>query len=125
VDALRQVHAALVPGGLVIDTQPVSAQPSIETEGAGLGTLDMREWAQTIATVDERIDNAIRAGLFALEEERRFIVTDRYDDGADLAGETREWQGTHIDDSLAQQLSREQRPVLLHQEIRLRLLRAL
>jgi hypothetical protein len=85
----------------------------------------MRKWAQTIAAVDGRFEQAIAEGLFVIEEERRFNVTDRYDDGADFLTETREWQGTRIEEALAERLSREQQAVCLHQEIRLRLLRAL
>jgi hypothetical protein len=125
VNALRHLHAALVPGGVVLDTQPVSALPPIETEAGPSGALDMRDWAQTIAAVDGRFEQAIAEGLFVIEEERRFNVTDRYDDGADFLAETREWQGTRIEEALAERLSREQQAVCLHQEIRLRLLRAL
>jgi hypothetical protein len=97
VNALTRIHAALVPGGLVIDTQPVSARPPIETESAQLGTLDMREWAQTIETIDREFAQAIGDRLFALAAERRFVVTDGYDDGEEFVAETREWRGTHID----------------------------
>jgi hypothetical protein len=125
VNALRQIHAALVPGGRVIDTQPVSAQPPIEAEAGDLGTLDMREWARTIATIDGQLERAIGDGLFALEEECRFVVTDSYDDGAEFVAEVREWAGTHIEDAFAQRLAQERGPVQLHQEVRLRVLRAL
>jgi hypothetical protein len=125
VNALRQIHAALVTGGRLVDTQPVGVHPRIETGGATLGTLDMTEWARTIVAIDQRFEEAIDAGLFGLEQERQFIVTDEYDDGPEFVAETREWQGTHIDAGFAHQLAREQRPVRLHQEIRLRVLRTL
>jgi hypothetical protein len=125
VNALTRIHAALVPGGLVIDTQPVSARPPIETESAQVGTLDMREWAQTIETIDREFEQAIGDGLFALAAERRFVVTDGYDDGAEFVAETREWRGTHIDPGFAARLARERRPIRLHQDVRLRVLRAL
>jgi hypothetical protein len=124
VDALRKIHDALVPGGLVIDTQPVSADPPVESEAEPLGTLDMRDWAQTIATVDRRIEQTIRDGFFELDEESRFIVTDEYDNGAEFVAVTREWAGTHLDDAFAQRIGDERRPVRLHQEVRLRVLRA-
>ncbi len=125
MNALSQIHAALVPGGLVIDTQPVSAQPPIEAEAAPLGRLDMRSWAQTIATIDGRVEQAIGDGVFQIEEERRFVVTDGYDDGAEFVAEVREWAGTHIEDAFAARLATERRPVQLRQEVRLRVLRAL
>jgi hypothetical protein len=123
VNALRKIHAALVPGGLVIETQPVSAGPAIEAQAGELGRLDMHEWAKTIDAVDERIAQAIRYGLFVVDDERRFIVTDAYDDGAEFVSEVREWAGTHVDDALAERARHEQGPVRLHQEVRLRVLR--
>jgi hypothetical protein len=125
VNALRNIYDALVPGGLVIDTQPVSASPPVESVAGPLGTLDMREWAQTIATVDRRIERTIRDGLFEIEEERRLVVTDEYGDGAEFVAVTRGWAGTRVDDALAALVAREQRPVRLHQDVRLRVLRAL
>jgi hypothetical protein len=124
VNALQRIHDALVPDGLVIDTQPVSAEPPIESQAGPLGALDMREWARTIATIDLRVEQTLRDGLFDLEHESRFVVTDEYDDGAELVAATREWAGTRLDDTFAEHVGSEPRRVRLHQEIRLRLLRA-
>jgi hypothetical protein len=125
VHALRNIHAALIPGGPIIDTQPVSAHPPIEADDAELGTLDMRDWARTIEQIDRLTEQTIREGLFTIDEERRFTVTDSYDDGPEFVAEARQWAGTHVGDALANRLAREPRPVRLHQEIRLRVLRAL
>jgi hypothetical protein len=76
VNALRRIHAALVPDGLVVDTQPVSARPRVEAGGLQLGTLDMREWRVTIDAVDALVAETIDDGLFVLEAERSFMVTD-------------------------------------------------
>lgn len=125
MNALCKIHAALVPGSLVIDTQPVSAEPPIEAETGEFATLDMREWALTIEAVDQRIAEAIRAGLFAVEREDRFTVIDEHDDGADFVAVVREWAGTRVDDALAERAGQEHGPVRLHQEVRLRVLRRL
>jgi hypothetical protein len=124
VNALEKIHDALVPGGLVIDTQPVSAEPPVESEAGPLGVLDMREWARTIATIDRRVEQTMRDGLFDLMDERRFVVTDEYDSGAELVTQTSEWAGTRLDDTFAELVGSEPRRVRLHQQIRLRLLRA-
>ena len=124
MNALHKIHDALVPGGLVVDTQPVSAAPPVESRAGRLGALDMRDWAQTIATIDRRVEQTLRDGLFDLEDERRFVVTDDYDDGAELVAETSEWAGTRLDDTFAELVRSQRRPVRLHQQIRLRLLRA-
>jgi hypothetical protein len=123
VNALRSIHAVLVPGGLVIDTQPVSPLPPIEAGGGELARLDMREWARTIALIDHRLAETIRDGLFALEDERRLVVTDAYDDGAELVAVVRDWAGTRIDAETARRVAAERGPVRIHQDVRLRLLR--
>jgi hypothetical protein len=71
-----------------------------------------------------RVEQSMRGGLFGLEDEHRFVVTDEYDDGAELVAETSEWAGTHLDDTFAELVRSQPRPVRLHQQIRLRLLRA-
>ena len=124
MNALRKIHRALVPGGLVIDTQPVSAHPPVESASGMLGTLDMSEWAQTIATIDGLVQQTIDQGLFELERESRYEVTDEFGDGAEFVAVTRDWAGTNVSDALAARVGREQGRVRLHQDIRLRLLRA-
>ncbi len=124
MNALEKFHDALVPGGLIIDTQPVSAEPPVESQAGPLGALDMREWALTIATIDQRVEQTLRDGLFDLEQEHRFVVTDEYDDGAEMVAVTSEWAGTRLDDTFAELVREQPWPVRVHQEIRLRLLRA-
>jgi hypothetical protein len=124
VNALRRIHAGLVPSGLLIDTQPVSPHPPIRQDNAPLGTLDMREWSATIAAVDRETARTVDGGLYRLECERRLTVTDTYDDGPDLLSEVREWEGTRIP-TAAHTLSAVSTPVSLDQEIRLRIYRTL
>jgi hypothetical protein len=66
VHALRSIRAALIPGGLVFDSQPVSAEPPVEVADGALERLDMREWRETIDAVDERTAEAVGLGLFAI-----------------------------------------------------------
>jgi hypothetical protein len=83
VDALRKLHEALLPEGRVVDTQPLSPRPEVFAAGERIGSLDMRDWARTIASVDGEIDQALAAGLFVVEAERRIVVTDAFDNGVD------------------------------------------
>jgi hypothetical protein len=96
VNALRRIHAALVPGGLVVDTQPVSARPSVEAGGVEVGTLDMHEWRGTIDAVDRLVAETIDDGLFALQAESEFVVTDGFDDGPEMLESVSGWRGTRI-----------------------------
>jgi hypothetical protein len=122
VDALERIHAALAHGAIVVDTQPVSARPPIVGEHGSLGTLDMREWAETIAAVDERIMETIAAGLFSVAADRHIVVTDVYDDRADLVDVTSEWAGTSISPALGRRAKSARGPVQLHQDVRVRVL---
>jgi hypothetical protein len=124
VNALRRIHAALVPDGLVIDTQPLSPRPTVESGSGELGTLDMREWARTIDTIDARIATTIRDGLFSLREERRFVVSDTFGDGGGMLDVVRAWMGTRIPGELAERAAKEDGPVSVHQDVRLRVLQA-
>ena len=124
MNALRKIHRALVPGGLVIDTQPLSAYPPVESGSGMLGSLDMSEWARTIATIDDLVQETINQGMFDLERESRYVVTDECNDGAEFVAVTRDWAGTNVSDAFAARVSQEQGRVRIHQDIRLRLLRA-
>jgi hypothetical protein len=125
VNALRQIHAALVPGGIVVDTQPVSAWPAVSTSDGELGALDMRGWADIVAAVDEQIALVLDEGLFASEAKPGFGVADTFDSGPALAETIKGWQGTSIPAALAKRLAGRSGLVRVHQDVRLRLLRAL
>jgi hypothetical protein len=122
VDALRKLHEALLPGGRVVDTQPLSPRPEVFAAGERIGSLDMRDWAQTIASVDAEIERTLAAGLFALEAERRIVVTDSFDSGVECLEEVREWGGTKVPKALQAKLRAAHPPVTLEQEVKIRLL---
>ena len=125
VNALRRIHAALVPGGLVVDTQPVSPRPPVDAGPARLGTLDMSEWVETVAAVDELCARTVDDGLFSVEEERTFVVVDTFDSGAELIDDVPQWRGTKVSQALIERAAAASPPLAVSQEVRLRLLRAL
>jgi hypothetical protein len=122
VDALRTLHHALAPGSKVVDTQPLSPRPAVFGAGKRIGTLDMREWARTIAAVDAEVRRALADGLFALEAEQRVVVIDSFDSGSECVEEAREWAGTEVPKTLERKIRTESPPITLEQEVRLRLL---
>jgi hypothetical protein len=125
VNALRRIHAALLPGGLVVDSQPVSPQPPVEAADGNLGRLDMREWRATIDAVDERVARAIDQGLFAVESEHTITVPDEFDSGAEFIEVVGAWRGTRIPQAVVARAEAADPPVRVPQEVRLRILRAL
>jgi hypothetical protein len=123
VHALHHIHSALAPDAILVDTQPVSARPPVAADGVTLGTLDMREWLDTIQAVDELVAETISAGLYELRHESRFLVTDTYDNGPECLEIVRGWRGTRVPASVSRGLAAATSQVTVQQEVRLRLLR--
>lgn len=121
--ALRNIQAALVTGGLFVDTQPVGPEPRVAANGDELGTLDMHEWIETIRAADERVDETIAAGLYEKTDKRTFLITSTFDDEPDCLEITGAWQGTRVPKPLADRLAVMHDQVTLDQQVRLRLLR--
>ena len=125
MNALRRIHAVLVPGGLVLDTQPISARPPVTAADGVLGTLDMRAWGTTIEAVYRLVGATIDEGLFVLDAEHRFVVTDSFDEGREFVDAVRGWQGTRVSRALSRRAAVSPPPIRVDQEVRLRVLRAL
>jgi hypothetical protein len=126
VNALRRIHSALVPGGLVLDMQPIGPRPAVESKRERLGSLDMREWrAETIDPVAKLVDESIVSGLFAEDGQWRYDVLETFDDGRELVETVREWTGTKISRSLAARVEQSKPPLTVRERVRLRALRAL
>ena len=121
--ALRNIHAALAPDGILVDTQPVSARSPVASEGSELGTLDMHDWLDTIHAVDERFAETVAAGLYELEHESWFVVTDTYGNGPDCLEIVSGWRGTSVSPEMTQRLAAATSRASVQQEVRLRLLR--
>ena len=124
MNALRRIHAALVPGGLVVDTQPVSPWPAVTTPGGELGALDMRGWAEIIEAVDGQVELVIDEGVFTRAVRPSLVVADTFDSGPAVTETVRDWQGTVVPAALADRLARHNGPVQVHQTVRFRVLRA-
>lgn len=120
--ALHNIHAALIPDGLLVDTQPVGLHPRVAANGDELGTLDMHEWIETIRGVDQRVDETIGAGLFAQTDERTLVVTDTFDNGPHCLEIVGTWRGTRVQQPLADRLAAVRDQVTVDQQVRLRVL---
>jgi hypothetical protein len=123
VHALRNIHAALAPDAILVDTQPLGERPPVAAGGAELGTLDMREWLETIRAVDALFAETIAAGLYELQHEEGISVTDTFDTGPECLTAAEGWRGTEVPRLLAARLAATELPVSVDQEVRLRLLR--
>lgn len=121
--ALHNIHAALFPDAMVVDTQPVGARPRVAADGETLGTLDLRDWFNTIQTIDKLTARTIADGLYELPHESRFVVTDSFDNGPECVETVAGWRGTRVPASVATRLAAATTQVTVQQEVRLRLLR--
>ena len=109
----------------MVDTQPLSPRSRVEDAHGRLGRLDMRDWRQTIDDVDARMEQAIDAGLFAVDGEPVVEVADEFDSGPEFLEVVGGWRGTRIPALVAERVAAASPPVRVIQDVRLRLLRAL
>ena len=124
MNALRSIHSALVPGGVLVDTQPVGIRPRVTVDGAEVGRLDMTEWISTISAVDARVADASEEGLFKIRHEQFLVVTDSFEDGRECLETVARWRGTRVPDRLNRRLESAHGRVTVEQDVRLRLLHA-
>lgn len=121
--ALRNIHSALIPNGLLVDTQPVGPQPLVAIGGEEAGRIDMFEWMSTVAAVDLMLDETVDCGLFEMCDEVAIAVVDSFDNGAECLSTVAAWRGTHVPAALVRLLEAAQAVVTVEQDVRLRLLR--
>ena len=120
--ALHNIHAALVPDAILVDTQPISGDPPVAADGEPLGTLDMREWSDTIQAIDKLVAETIADGLYELQHESRFVVTDSFDSGPECLETVAGWRGTRVPASVSTGLAAATSQVTVEQQVRFRLL---
>jgi hypothetical protein len=122
VDALTRLHAALVPGGLLVDTTPVSLRLPVALDDEPIGELEDDVWLETVAAVDTEIEQALAAGLFWLKHEERYVVVHEFGSGAECLDVVAGWAGTNVPEEVAARLRGSDSRVTVEQDTRLRLL---
>jgi hypothetical protein len=122
VDALTRIHAALVRGGKLVDTQPVSLRLPVTLGGEPAGELEDDEWLETVAAVDAELEKTLVSGLFELTYEELYGVVHEFGSGRECLDVVAGWAGTHVPAELARRLERGSARTTIEQETRLRLL---
>ena len=116
--ALRQIHQALVPGGVLLDMHPVPPSTRAEVRGESLGEFDDAEFMQIVANAEAEIEGG---ALFVRESEVEFDYLERYDDPAQLLEDIREgWDGCQIPAELEQRILAAEEPVDIWERVVLR-----
>jgi len=121
VDVLTRIHAALVSGGALVDTQPVAPVLPVTLDGEPIGELDDDRWLETVAAVDAETDRALAAGLFELRNEEQYPVVHEFGSGGECLEVVGSWAGTDVPPEVAARLRRGSGRVEVEQLTRLRL----
>jgi hypothetical protein len=123
VHALRQIHQALVPGGVLLDMHPVPPSTRAEVRGESLGEFDDSEFMEIVAAGEAKIEDS---GLFTRGSELEFDYLERYDDPVQLLEDIKEgWEGCRIPAELEQRILEADEPVDIWEHVVLRRFHAL
>jgi SAM-dependent methyltransferase len=118
VHALRQIHQALVPGGVLLDMHPVPPSTRAEARGESFGEFDDSEFMQLVADAEGVLE---RSGLFTRESELEFDYRERYDDPAQLLEDIDEgWDGCTVPPELEARIREADGPVDIWERVVLR-----
>jgi hypothetical protein len=122
VHALRQIHQALVPEGVLLDMHPIPPSTRAEVRGESLGEFDDAEFMQLVASAEAKIQGS---GLFAFDSELEFDYRERYEDAAELIEDIEEdWEGCTIPPDLERRILSAGEPVDIWERVALRKFRA-
>ena len=122
VDALTRIHAALVPGGVLLDTQPVGPRLPVTLDGKPIGELEDEEWLEIVAAVDAEIEKVLAAGVFELRHEERYSVVHEFGSGRECLDVVAGWAGTNVPEDVGALLEGGNARTTVEQDTRLRLL---
>ena len=122
VDALTRIHAALVPGGVLVDTQPVGPRLPVTLDGEPIGELEDEEWLEIVAAVDTEIEKVLAAGVFELRHEERYSVVHEFGSGRECLDVVAGWVGTNVPEDVGALLEGGNARTTVEQDTRLRLL---
>jgi hypothetical protein len=118
VHALRQIHQALVPEGVLLDMHPIPPSTRAEIRGDSLGEFDDAGFMEVVAAAEAKIENS---RLFTFDSELEFDYLERYDDAAELLRDVREeWEGCAIPPGLEQRILSADAPVDIWEHVVLR-----
>jgi hypothetical protein len=125
VDALRNVHRAIVPGGILLDLHPIPPSEQVEAGGAVLGRLDERQFFATARATEEALEEAVGDGLFEPEAELEADVLERFDTAEEMLEIVGEREGVRIPAVIRRRVLASPGPIDLRERVVLRRFRTL
>jgi hypothetical protein len=120
VHALRNIHGMLVPGGTLVDLQPIPPSPSLHAGGEQLGRVDQNQVWERFGKTEAGVAAAVREGLYGLETELEFDVVERFDSKEGLIGTINDRDDWHMTGQLAGRLESAEPPIEARDRLRLR-----
>ncbi|MEK6273766.1 MAG: hypothetical protein AABM30_00335 [Actinomycetota bacterium] len=108
MNALRKIHEALVPGGVLLDMHPVPPSARAEVEGRSLGEFEDAAFFELVAATEDLLSTS---GLFEPEAELQFDWLERYDSGDELLKDVKSWEGCRIPRALAARIRKAEPPI--------------
>jgi hypothetical protein len=124
VHALRNVHAALVPGGTLLDVHPIPPDEQVEAGGRILGRLDESEFLATVDAVEDLLDEVVADGLFDPVVEAETDVLERFDTVTEVFEIVGEREGVSIPARVARAVREAEPPIWLRERLALRVYRS-
>ena len=122
MNALRNIHQALVPEGVLLDMHPIPPATRAEVRGKSLGDFDDAEFQELVRTAEARI---LETRLFEHDTEIEFDWLERYADPAQLLVDIKEgWDGCHVPADLEARIREAEPPVDIWERVVLRRFRA-
>jgi hypothetical protein len=124
VHALRRIHEALVPEGILLDMHPIPPSTRAEVSGRSLGDFDDSEFMDTVAQTEAALGQTVTGGLFAFEAELEFDWLERFDSGEELIEDVESWGDVRIPKDLAARIRSAKPPIDIWERVVLRRFRA-
>lgn len=123
MNVLRDTHAALVPGGSLLDFHPVYPPwAHVEARGRVLGELREPQWPELVRATEAGMHEAVELGLFRALAERTCEIAQHYEDGDELMAAYED--DIDMADELRKRVLRTRGPVRVVQKLVFRLYRA-
>jgi len=121
VHALRQVHRALVPGGILLDMHPIPPSARAEVGGISLGDFEDGAFFEIVRATERPL---AETDLFIFEKELEFDYLERYERGEELLETVREWESCEVPPTVADAIRAATPPVDIWERVVLRRFRA-
>jgi hypothetical protein len=121
VHALRTIHRALVPGGILLDMHPIPPSTRAQVRDEILGEFDDAEFLEIVRTTEGLLAGS---GLFALDAELEFDWLERFDSAEELLEDVALWEGCRTPRALAARIGEATPPIDVWERVVLRRFRS-